>query len=80
MSAERHFPDENNEGFTSRLSSLPVSTHAATETETSHLNNTEVEAYTSATFFLHQQINFFPHNGPAVSKYDECLLRKKKGK
>lgn len=58
MSAERHIPDENNGAFTSRLFSLPVSMQRL-KLKPSHLNNTEIQAYTSNVFLLHQQTNYF---------------------
>lgn len=78
MSAERHIPDENNRAFTSRLFSLPVSTQRL-KPKLCLLNNTEIQAYTSNVFLLHQQTNFFPHNSSAVSNYGECLWGKKGG-
>ena len=79
MSAERHIPDENNAAFTSRLFSLPVSTRRL-KPKPSRLNNTEIQAYTSNVFLLHQQMNFFPHNSSAVSNYGECLWGKREKK
>lgn len=75
MSAERHFPDKNNQAFTSRQYSLPVKTQWLNP-KLSLLNNTEIRACTSSAFFLHQQMYFSPHNSWAVSNYGECLWRK----
>lgn len=77
MSAERHIPDKNNGAFTSRVLSVPISTQWL-KLKPSRLNNTEIQAYTSVVFLLHQQINFFPHSSSAVSVYGERLWGKKR--
>jgi len=71
--------DENHRAFPPRLFSHPVSSTQWLKPKPSHLNNTEIQAYTSNVFLLHQQVNFFPHNSSSVSNYVECLWGNKGG-
>lgn len=71
MSAERQ-KKETNRSF--HLQTAQPPRHAAvTEPETLPSNNTQTQACTSNTFFLHQRTSFFPQNRGAVRNRRECL-------